>query len=118
MAFPYKLHKLAYEEYINAYEWYENELKGLGEKFVEAVDKRVDQICENPECYSYIHGFYRQAGIEGFPYTIAYKFFPKRKLVYIFPYIITAETPERNSEKRYKVLLLFAPFFKGMFCLC
>ena len=35
MAFQYKLHQEAHEEYINAYEWYELKQNGLGDKFMQ-----------------------------------------------------------------------------------
>jgi plasmid stabilization system protein ParE len=99
MAFPYKMHQLAYEEYISAYAWYENEKKGLGEKFIDAVDKRVERICEHPEYYSYTHGTYRQAAIEGFPFAIVYKFYPKRKLVHISSIHHTSRHPRTKFRR-------------------
>jgi len=99
MAFPSKIHKQAHEEYVDAFEWYEMESAGLGYKFMNEVEKRLQQIRENPECYSYIHGLYRQALVEGFPYTIAYKFFPRRKLVYISSIHHNSRNPKTKFRK-------------------
>jgi len=52
MAYPYRLHQQAYEEYIEAYEWYELKQRGLGDRFMSSVEKRLHQISEHPEYYS------------------------------------------------------------------
>jgi hypothetical protein len=77
MAFPSKIHKLAHEEYIEAFERCETEQDGLGYRFMNEIEKRLKQIRENPEHYSYVHGSYRQASLEGFPFAIVYNFFPR-----------------------------------------
>ncbi len=41
MAFPYRLNQQAHEEYIEAYEWYEEKQSGLGNRFMESVEKRL-----------------------------------------------------------------------------
>lgn len=56
MTYPYRLHEQANDEYINAYEWYEEKQKGLGERFMNSVEKRFCQISEHPEYYSKIQG--------------------------------------------------------------
>jgi hypothetical protein len=61
VATEYKLHELAFEEYIAAFQWYETEQEGLGEKFIEAIDNSVNQICKNPEFFGYVKAAYRQA---------------------------------------------------------
>ncbi len=44
MAYSYSLHEEAYAEYIIAHEWYEIKQKGLGTKFMNCVEKRLNQI--------------------------------------------------------------------------
>ena len=39
MGHPYKLHEQAREEYIESYEWYELKQKGLGDRFMNCVEK-------------------------------------------------------------------------------
>ena len=74
MAYPYNLHRKAYEEYISGYKWYEEEQKGLGEKFIDSIDKRVEEICEHPEYYSYIHDTYRQQVLTALPIPLFINF--------------------------------------------
>lgn len=52
MSYPYLFNKDAHEEYISAYEQYEIKQKGLGDKFMNCVEKRLLQISEHPEYYS------------------------------------------------------------------
>jgi len=99
MAFAYKLHTKALLEYADAYEWYEHEQKGLGERFIDTVDKRVAQICANPEHYSFAHGNYRQASVQGFPFTIVYKFFPERQFVHISSIHHNSRSPRGKFRK-------------------
>jgi plasmid stabilization system protein ParE len=99
MAAAYKLHQKAAIEYADAFEWYENEQKGLGKRFIDIVDKRVMQICANPEHFSFAFGEYRQATVEGFPFTIVYKFFPERQFVHISSIHHNRRSPRRKFRK-------------------
>ncbi len=40
MAYLMRLHELAHQEYIEAYEWYDTKQKGLGDSFMNSVEKR------------------------------------------------------------------------------
>lgn len=44
MAYDLRLHEKAYEEYIAAYEWYEMAKHGLGDRFMNCVEERLQQI--------------------------------------------------------------------------
>lgn len=102
MAFQYKLHQAAHEEYINAYEWYELRQNGLGDKFMIAVEKRIFQISENPEYFSLLQGRFRQVKIEGFPFILAYEFFPQRKLIHIASIYHVRRNPRKKFRKEQK----------------
>jgi plasmid stabilization system protein ParE len=56
-----------------AYRWYENERAGLGSEFLEAVDKLVRTIAENPERFPVIRRDVRRAVLRRFPYSIFYR---------------------------------------------
>jgi hypothetical protein len=99
MPLAYRLHEQAIEEYALAYKWYEDQVKGLGERFIDTVDWHISRICENPELNSFVHRQYRQVGVEGFPYVIVYKYFPKRELVYIAAIYHTSRNPKRKFRR-------------------
>lgn len=47
-------HPQANNEYVEAYQWYEQEQMGLGERFEKMVEQRLQQITQHPENYSLI----------------------------------------------------------------
>ena len=51
MPYSHRLHPLAHQDIIAAYEWYEDKQKGLGDRFVDSVSKLIIAITENPEIY-------------------------------------------------------------------
>jgi plasmid stabilization system protein ParE len=56
-----------------AYRWYETERERLGAEFLEAVDKMVNVIAENPERFPVIRKDIRRAVLRRFPYSIFYR---------------------------------------------
>jgi plasmid stabilization system protein ParE len=100
MPFPYHIHELAYEEYLDAYEWYELKQKGLGDKFAKAIENRLDHISEHPEHHSKFRGNIRQAKVTGFPFTISYEFFTRQKSILIAAIHHTKRKPSRRYRKR------------------
>jgi toxin ParE1/3/4 len=60
-------------EIETAYRWYEKERSGLGSEFLEAVDKIVKTIAENPERFPVIRRDARRALLRRFPYGIFYR---------------------------------------------
>jgi plasmid stabilization system protein ParE len=102
MAFQYYVNEQADEEYGQAYEWYELKELGLGEKFMHAVEERLKQIIQSPEYYTILHGNYRQTKIDGFPYTIVYQFYPKKKAIHIASIHHTKRNPRRRFRKNRK----------------
>ena len=83
MAYDLRLHEKAYEEYIAAYEWYEMSRKGLGERFMNCVEERLQQISEHPEYFGKRQGNYRAVKVQHFPYLIVYEFFKRKALIHI-----------------------------------
>ena len=100
MLFPLKIDRFAHEEYILAFEWYELERNGLGYVFMNAVERRLLQIQENPENYSFAFRAYRQASVKGFPFTIVYKFFPKKKFIYISSMHHNSKNPKTKFRRK------------------
>jgi len=99
MAFPYKMHSQAIEEYANAYDWYESAQKGLGEHFATAIDDGVNEICCNPALFSKLRGSYRQARIKKFPFVVVYEFFPRRKMIHIAAIFHTSRSPRKKFRR-------------------
>ena len=65
-------------DYNEAYYWYEEQQKGLGEKFLAAISSRIRQILDNPDTFSVkLKQGYHEALVKRFPYTIVYRIYKK-----------------------------------------
>lgn len=51
MKYTYQIHPLVEKDFEDGYIWYEEKQKGLGERFVNAVDTTIKHILQNPEAY-------------------------------------------------------------------
>ena len=49
MSYTYHLHPLAYKDYDEAYSYYEDKQKDLGERFLKAVRNKIGKISSNPK---------------------------------------------------------------------
>jgi plasmid stabilization system protein ParE len=65
----------ALQDTKDAYYYYEQIRAGLGEQFLENLERRYGALSENPELYSYSDDkkILRDVIIEGFPYLIVYE---------------------------------------------
>lgn len=71
MSYAYRLHPLVEKDYNEAYAWYEDMQKGLGERFLIAVRKKIEEIALHPEVYSSkSRKKFREAKVDFFPYLI------------------------------------------------
>jgi plasmid stabilization system protein ParE len=55
-----------------AFAWYEERRSGLGQEFLEEVERCFERIRELPESYVRIYGRYRRALTRRFPYKVFY----------------------------------------------
>ncbi len=55
-----------------AYDWYEEQVEGLGEEFLRAVEACLAAIQRNPIVYPQVHRQVRRALLRKFPYCIFY----------------------------------------------
>jgi plasmid stabilization system protein ParE len=98
MKFKIELHPLAEKELTDTFEWYEKRSAGLGVRFINAVNKRFNQLKEYPERYPVKKKNYREVRTEVFPYLIVYEIFKDKQVVFV-SYIFHAK---RNPKLKYK----------------
>ena len=55
------------EDVFDAFRWYERQSSGLGDRFLEALDARLDSIRESPGQYEPLEYGYRRALLGRFP---------------------------------------------------
>lgn len=80
----------------DAHEWYEQQLNGLGERFIKEVDYYLSAIENNPYQFAIqFSGKYRFATLNKFPYRLVYNIDESSKCVYVFAVFHTSRNPER-----------------------
>ncbi len=67
--------ELAEGEYIEAYSYYEEQQKGLGEKFEFEMDSILNYIVANPFIFQRKFKHYREAPLRTFPFFIVYEIY-------------------------------------------
>jgi plasmid stabilization system protein ParE len=55
-----------------AYRWYEQQLLGLGDEFLESLCDSISWIRENPQLYAVFRRDIRAAPLKRFPYVVYY----------------------------------------------
>jgi len=73
MPYNYKVSEEAEEDMYEAYIWYERQKAGLGEEFLESLDRAQQSILQNPVTYRTRYKKKVRAFLVGrFPYLILY----------------------------------------------
>jgi toxin ParE1/3/4 len=76
-----------------AYEWYEEQLPGLGSEFLVALDSQLKLIEESPRIYAEILPGVRRALLTHFPYGVF--FASQGEITSILAVIHTSRSPHR-----------------------
>lgn len=69
-----KIHELAAKEFDDAINWYENQSKGLGQRFKKTVTDQIKKIKSNPGWFLIESDNIYKAYIPKFPYKILFTF--------------------------------------------
>jgi plasmid stabilization system protein ParE len=100
VSYTYRLHPLAFEDYNEAYEYYEDKQKDLGERFLKAVRNKIEKIALNPKAYGYKNNkYFREAKIEFFPYLIVYRIHRQTEQIFISSIHHTSKHPGKKYRK-------------------
>ncbi len=100
MSFSHFLHPKAYQDIIEAYEWYENQQQGLGDKFAKAVEKKILSITFSPLANSIKSNMdFREVLINTFPFIIVYKVNEIEKSIFISSIHHSSKHPKRKFRK-------------------
>jgi len=73
----------AREDLIDAQDWYEKEVLGLGPRFRAAVDAAIERISVNPKQFPVVHRNIRRALLRRFPYALMFVIEPDDALTVI-----------------------------------
>lgn len=70
---PFLFHPDALAEADEAARFYDEQQKGLGKKFVEALTDTISRVRNNPELYRKIYNNIRKCRLLHFPYGVIYR---------------------------------------------
>ncbi len=97
MPYSHHLHPLAHKDIIDAYEWYERQQQGLGDKFANAVVQKIKIITNNPLANSSkSNNNFREALIKTFPFIIVYKVYEFKREIFISSIHHVSKHPRRK----------------------
>ena len=86
MPFTVIVKQEAHQDTVDAYNYYEEKLAGLGERFLEALQQRYEELSANPAFYSFIDEdpmkILRDVKLEKFPFVVVYEIIETQVLVY------------------------------------
>jgi mRNA-degrading endonuclease RelE of RelBE toxin-antitoxin system len=100
MSYKFSLHPDTQKDFTEAYEWYQDKTEGLGERFLKAVRKKIEEIATNPEIYgSKGRKGYREAKLNLFPYVIGFKIYEKKKSIFISSIHHLKKHPNKKYRK-------------------
>ena len=89
----------AEKEFSAAYQWYEEQQTGLGERFEQEAERQIQKILAGPETYHLSKGNYRESLISRFPFTIVYVVNKRKKTIYISSIFHTSRNPKGKYRR-------------------
>jgi plasmid stabilization system protein ParE len=93
MAYRLRVSDRAVREIGEAYEWYEEQVPGLGNELVEALEAQFEIIAESPGLYAETQRGIRRALLSRFPYGVFYA--SKGDIVSVLGVVHTSRNPRR-----------------------
>jgi plasmid stabilization system protein ParE len=81
-----------------AYDYYEEQKEGLGNRFLDTLDYYFDRLQKYPHHYQIKKKFYREAFIKDFRYLIIYEIEEKKVIVYAI--FNTWKNPKKKPGKQ------------------
>lgn len=80
-----------------AYDYYEENKLGLGERFLDTLENYLQRVKQYPEHYQIKRSPYREAFIKDFPYVIIYEIEEKKVIVYAV--FCTHKNPKKKPRE-------------------
>jgi plasmid stabilization system protein ParE len=93
----YKLNLDAENDLNEAFDWYESEQSGVGDKFLIKITEKLEEISEKPNKYSIYHKNVRKAPVKIFPFNIIYII--KEKFISIIGIWHKSRNPEKLQDR-------------------
>lgn len=97
MTYTFLLSPKAQDEILEAWEWYEDQRSGLGDRFKDEVYKKIKYILDHSEHYP-LKRKYHEAQTDVFPFLIIYKINKPANVMHVISVFLTS----RHPKKKYK----------------
>lgn len=98
MNFEIVITRAAHQDTLEAYNFYEVQQAGLGERFLEAFTKRYADLATHPHHYSFIdedlQKILRDVRLEVFPFVVVFEIIESRVIVYAIHHLF------RNPKRK------------------
>lgn len=98
MSYQVLVDKKAIIEIEDAYDYYENKLIGLGDRFQDSLDEHFNLLTKNP-FFQIRYDIVRCLPMKKFPFMIHYSIDKEQKVVYIHAVFHTSRNPESWERK-------------------
>ena len=87
-------------EFQEAVEWYETRSEGLGERFRDLINKKIESIIKFPERYPKRKSNFKQIALRTFPFIIIYTFYKKEGIIIINSIFHTSRNPRKKYRRK------------------
>jgi plasmid stabilization system protein ParE len=91
MSFELVIRPEAEADALEAFQWYNEQVRGLGQEFLTEIDNALESILAHPEVNRKIYREYRRGLVRRFPYSIFYSM--RGELVVVFGIFHAARNP-------------------------
>ncbi|MBK7883111.1 MAG: type II toxin-antitoxin system RelE/ParE family toxin [Chitinophagaceae bacterium] len=95
----FRVHPLAYNDFIESYDYYDLQVKGLGEKFYAELMTVFQMMESYPLRARMIKGHYRISNLNIFPFQIIYTFNKEIKRTSIVSIHHASKDPRKRFRK-------------------
>ena len=80
--------------------WYEKQGTGLGDRFLDEFQKKLDLVLESPEIFPLKKKKYREAVLKNFPFSIIFEFDREEKAIIIISVFHNSRNPKKKFKQR------------------
>jgi hypothetical protein len=94
MEYYFQLTPKAKEEFVDAYNYYEEKINGLGDKFRKEVYHFISLIISNPFHYPLKSKKQREVVLKKFPFLILFRIEENTKIIYVSSIFHTNRNPK------------------------
>ncbi len=89
----------AEKEYLESVIWYENNLIGLGQKFINEIENIIERIVINPLIFPIKKGKLREAVVKKFSFVIVFEISEKYQKILVLSVYHTSRNPKKKYRK-------------------